>query len=372
MISRSDLDRLAALRSDAGIVSVYVGIEPRLRYDWSQHEKKFRGAVKRFLRRAGTAFARSAVEREERRILEALRDSEPKGRGLALFVSSLGEVWERFELAVRVPTFVDVDVTPNTALLARVLDEYPRLVVAVVQRDRAAVYVGEQGRARQDAEVESEVPGRHSQGGWAQARFQRHIEAHVAKHLDKVVAELHDLYYRGPSYRLVIGGTEATVAELERMLPEAVARRLIGSIRVDFKHETEDALLERARAAMHEDERRRERELVDRVVSAAEAGGRGTIGIEGTVEAAREGRIDTLLLADGVTLEGSTCLECEYFASGPFERCPACGSGSEVTSDIVERVVERALLSGATVETALGEGREWLLARGGLGAVLRF
>jgi peptide subunit release factor 1 (eRF1) len=373
MISRNDLDHLAALKNDEGIASVYIGIEPRMRYDPSQHEKKFRGAVKRFLRRPGSEFARAAVLREQERILDSLRSSDPKGRGLAIFASTAGQIWERFELAVRVPTFVDADVTPSMALITRVVDEYPRLAVAVVERDHAAIYIAEQGQNRQEAEVESTVPGRHSQGGWAQARFQRHIEMHVAKHLQKVVEELHDLYYKQePFSRLIIGGTGETVAELVRMLPDPIARRLIATLRVDFKHETEDQMLERARAAMHEDERRRERELVDRVVSAAESGGRGTAGIDDTLEAVMEGRVDTLLLADGVTLEGSTCLECDYFSGRPFERCPACASASEVTSDIVERAVERALLSGASVETVFGEGREWLLARGGLAAALRF
>ncbi len=372
MISRSDLDRLAALESEDGIVSVYIGIEPRLRYDWGQHERKFRGAVKRFLRRNENEFARAAVEREEAPIVEFLKGIAPKGRGLAVFASSPGKVWETFELAVRVPTFVDVDVTPNAGLLTRIVDEFPRFIVAVVQRDRAAVYIAEQGTGEEEAAIKSEVPGQHDQGGWAQARFQRHIEVHVAKHLQKVVEELSNLYYKRPFGRLAIGGTEDTVAELVKMLPDPIERRLIGMFPVDFKHEGEEAVLERARAQLQDDERRRERELVERVADAAQSGGKGAIGVDATLAVVLEGRVETLLVADGVTLEGSTCLNCDYFVAEPFERCPACGSGSEVTSDIVERAVERALLSGAQIETVFGEGREWLLARGGLGAVLRF
>lgn len=372
MISRKELERLAALKSDDGIVSVYIGIEPRLRYDRGQHEKKFRGAVKRALRRTENGFARAAIEREEQRIVEFLRGAEPGGRGLAVFASTPAGVWEQFELPERIPTFVDVDVSPNTALLARIVDEYPRYVVVVVQRDHASVHVAEQGVATEQAEIESTVPGQHAQGGWAQARFQRHIEVHVEKHLEKVAEDLHTLYYARPFSLLAIGGTHETVVELEKMLSDPIKGLLIGTFAVDFKHESEDAVLQRAMALLHEDERRRERELVERVVDAAESGGRGAIGIEDTLEALREGRVDRLLVADGITLEGSTCLACEYFASQPFERCPMCGSGSEVTSDIVERAVERALRSGAHIETVFGEGREWLLARGGLAALLRF
>jgi peptide chain release factor subunit 1 len=372
MISREDLDRLAARESEEGIVSVYIGIEPRMRYERSQDEKKFRGAVKRFLRRNDNEFARTAVEREEERVVEFLQRGEAGGRGIALFVSTPAGIWEVFELAVRVPSFVDADVTPNTAVLSRIVDEYPRFVVAIVQRDRAAIYIAEQGRGREQATIESDVPGQHDQGGWAQARFQRHIEVHVARHLHKVVQELHDLYYKAPFSRLAVGGTEENVAELVKMLPDPIARRLIGTFQVDFKHETEEETLERARAALQEDERRQERELVERVIDASESSGRGVVGIDDTLAAVLEGRIETLLVADGVTLEGSTCLACDYFSAQRFDRCPACDSTSEVTSDIVERAVERALLSGAAIETVFGEGREWLMSRGGLGGLLRF
>jgi hypothetical protein len=33
MISRKDLERLAALRSDQGVLGVYLKIDPQLRYD---------------------------------------------------------------------------------------------------------------------------------------------------------------------------------------------------------------------------------------------------------------------------------------------------------------------------------------------------
>ena len=372
MISRSELDRLAILRSEVGIVSAYITIEPRLMYGRSRHEAQFQGAVKRFMRRTKDPEARSVMERESGRILDFLRDWRPSGRGLAIFSCQPAQIWEVVHLNVRVPSFVDVDATTHTAILAQVLDEYPRFIVAVVQQDRASIYVAEQRSAEEEAEIETEVLGRHDQGGSAQARFQRHTEAHVERHLHKVVDELQQLYYDQPFKRLAVGGTEETVNELLKMLPDPIDRRVIGTFHVDFKHESEEAVLDRAREVLREDERRSERELVEKVVAAAEAGGHGAVGIDDTLRAVNDGRVETLLVAEGVTLEGWACRNCDYFAAGEFQRCLACGGETQGTSDVIERAVEQAYLTGAHIETVFGEGREWLLARGGLGAVLRY
>jgi peptide chain release factor subunit 1 len=372
MISRKQVERLATLHSDEGILSAYIKIDPRLRYEPRQPAVKFKGALKRFARRAKDERWLAAAEREKERVLNFLEEWEATGRGLAIFSCQPANIWEVVQLGVPVPSIVSVDGTTNTGLLVQVLDEYPRFVVAIVQRDNASIYIAEQRTTDEAAAIQSNVPGQHDKGGWAQARFQRHIEFHVERHLNKVIEELHQLYYDRPFNRLAVGGTEETANELVKMLPEPLSRRVIGTFSVDFKHQNEDEILEQARELLREDERRSERRLVEQLVSAAESGGRAVVGIDETVRAVLAGRVHVLVVAEGVAKEGAACQSCDYFAAGHFKRCPACGEEAEAIPDIVERVVEGAYLTGARVETVFGEAREWLLARGGMGALLRY
>lgn len=372
MLSHEQLARIAYLRSDEGIVSAYLRIDPHLMHDPTQPLVKFKGASKRYLRRTTDERGRAALERERDRIVRFLEGWKPRGRALALFACTPADAWEVVPLEVPVPSLVTVDTTTHTALLAQVLDEYPLFAVAVVQRDKARIYVTEQRIAETVGAIESDVPGRHDQGGWSQARFQRHIEVHVAEHLKKVVEELERLFYTKRFNRLVAGGPEEAVNELLQMLPEPVRRTVIGSFPVNLKHDQEADLFERARRVWKEHERRSELELVAAIADAAESNGRGTLGIDATLEAAIEGRVLTLAVADGVEKEGSACLRCEYFAAQPFDRCPACGGDAERAPDVVERAIERAYLAGAHIETVFGDARERLLARGGLGALLRY
>jgi len=372
MISHAELARLAALQSEEGIVSTYIKVDPRLMYAADQAVAKFKGAVKRFTRRAKEDRWLAALERERDRILSFLEDWQPRGRSLVIFSCRPAGIWEVVSLEVLVPTWVTVDTTTHTAMLTQVLDEYPRFVIALLQKDKAQIYIAEQRTLEEGEEIASHVPGRHDQGGWAQARFQRHIDFHAAKHLRKVVDELEQLYYDQPFKRLAVGGAQDAVNELLKLLPDPLSRRVIGTFPVDFKHETEEEILERARGVWEEEERRSEQELVERLVDAAKSAGQAAIGIDETLQAVLEGRVRELVVAEGVTKEGSACLECDHLAAEDFARCPVCGGEAEATPDVVERAVERAYLAGAHVETVFGKGREWLLAHGGLGALLRY
>jgi len=372
MISHEDVKRLAQLSTEEGIVSAYITVDPGRMYDRRHPLAEFKGALKAYERRAPDARWRVVLDRERDRIARYLETWNPRGRGLAIFASRPAGVWEVLQLDVPVPTLIEVGTAPSTTLLAQVLDEHAPFVVAIVQRDKARLYVAEQRAALPQANIASEVPRQHDQGGWSQARFQRHTEFLVAEHRKRVVEELKRLFDERPASLLAVGGTDDVVGALLEDLPEPIRRRLIGSFAVDFKHDTEEQMLDRARAVRQAHERRSERELVRKAVDATEAGGQGVIGMDETLGAIQAGRVQILLVADGRRIPGTACRNGDHLSTTPFSVCPVCGGPGTAVPDLVAAAVERAYLTGARVETVQGEARELLLDRGGIGAVLRF
>jgi peptide chain release factor subunit 1 len=372
MISHQDLKRLSHLSTTEGVVSAYIRVDPRRIFDRRHPLTEFKGAVKDYERRGIEARWRAALEREKDRILGYLETWNPSGRGLAIFSSRPAGLWEVVPLDVLVPSLVEVGPTPNTTVLAQVLEDSPPFVVAVVQRDKARLYTAELRRATAEADITSEVPRQHDQGGWSQARFQRHTEFRVAEHLKRVVEELKRLYDERPSTHLAVGGTDEVAAELVGMLPDPIRRRLIGTFPVDFKHETEEAMLERARAVRDAYERQSESDMVRRAVDATGAGGQGVVGMDDTLLAMMEGRVQVLLVADGRRVPGTACRDCGYLSVQPFPACPVCSSAPEAIPDLVNAAVERAYRTGARVETIAGEARQVLLDHGGMAALLRY
>jgi len=371
MISRQDLERLAKVKSDHGILSAYVRLDPRLRFVRRQAVAQFKGAFKAAQRRIQEGRWQDALEREGSHVLNFLSNWKPAGEGLVIFSCRPDSLWEVLPLEFPVPNHVDIDTTTKTGILAQSLDEVPGFVIAVLQRDKARIYIAEQGDSQQQSQLTSEVPGQHKQGGRSQMRFQRHIEFHVTEQLKKVVDELERLVVARP-FKLVLGGTDEIVNEVGAMLPEPVARRLIGNFTVDYKQDTEQQIFERAELVWRNREQFEESKLLDLVVEAAKSGGRGILGIEPTLSALVEEKVRMLLIASGLAISGSVCTRCDYLAEGTFKSCPVCGGDAE-QRDVTDRAVEKAILTGAETEVVSSDpARDRLLAEGGLGALLRY
>ena len=372
MIDHKEIERLGGIRTEEGVVSVSVKIDPRLGYERSQPAMKFKGAYARAARGADAGDL-AVLEREHDRILDFLKDYAPRGRGVIIYSSTPGDIWEVLPLDVMVPSQVSVGSSPNTAVLAQVMEEYPRMAVLMLDGGDARIYSAEQGSESESDRQSTELPSRHAQGGWAQARYERHVEFHHAMHLKSVAEKLEGMYQERPFDRLVIVGAERAAKEFEALLPERIRRRLIGKLTANFKQESDSEILDRARALREEDERASELALVERITELADAKGRGTLGIDETLQALTEGRVDTLLVAEGVTKAGTACLSCDYFAASRFSRCPACSEiDVEELTDAIEQAIEYAIANGSRVNVVFGGAREMLLSRGGIGALLRY
>jgi peptide chain release factor subunit 1 len=371
MISHKEIERLANLKSDQGILTAYLRIDPRLRFVRQQAAAQFKGALKAAQRRIQGGRWKDALERESAHVLNFLANREPAGRGMVIFSCRPEGLWENLQLEVPLPSVVDVDTTTKTGILAETLEALPRFVVAVLQRNKARIYIAEQGRSQQQLQIATEVPGQHDQGGWSQMRFQRHIDFHVAEHLKTVADELKKLAEARP-FKLALGGTEETVDEMLKTLSEPIARSVIGRFPVDYKHDSEQQILQRAELLLQKQEQFEESQLVDQLFDAAKSQMQGVLGVEPTLSALIEEKVRTLLLVDGLAVEGSVCTRCDYFSAHQFTACPLCGANAE-RRDITDRAVEKAILTGAAAEVvSSSETRDRLLAEGGLGALLRY
>ncbi|MDO8611235.1 MAG: Vms1/Ankzf1 family peptidyl-tRNA hydrolase [Dehalococcoidia bacterium] len=372
MITRELLTRLAAPHSDNGIVSVYIKVDPHLAYERAQPAMKFKGAYSR-ARREADERTMAILEREHDRILSFLEDWKQSGRGLAIFASRPDNLWETQSLDVMVPSYVTAANEPDTQFLVRILDETPSMAVLLLSGGDARLYLSEQGAAAEASRHSEELPSRHAQGGWSQARFQRHVDFHHSKVLREMADQVTSLFYKKAFARLVLVGLDSATKELESMLSDPIRQRVIGHLPADFKTENDSHILVRAGQLAQEQERSTEVAIVGEIVNQADAHGKGVLGFDDVLRALIEGSVDTLAMADGLTHEGSLCKNCDYFSPHKFSQCPTCGSADcEPLRDVVEHTIEYAYLKGSQVNVVFGAASEMIQARGGIGALLRY
>jgi peptide chain release factor subunit 1 len=316
-----------------------------------------------------------SVCRDVQRMRDFLReDFDRRGaRGLALFSSSGAGLWHEQPLARPIRDRAAVRSSPYLLPLEAMVEGAEVVCTALVDREKARILVSRLGQIEEVSSILDEVPGQHDQGGWAQARHQRHIEDHVLRHLKHVADALLRLHQRRGFDHLVLAGPEEVVAELERDLHDYVRRTVVDRATLPIGLSLREALSHTLNVEARL-ERGREEETVRRLVAAARGqAGRVAVGLERTLESLHAARVETLVVSAGLAVEGVRCPSCGHLATAGA-RCPLCGAATEREPELVEEAVEAALRSGSRVETVPAGvgGSDELEAVGGIGALLRF
>jgi peptide chain release factor subunit 1 len=358
------------------VTTLYLDVDGRRRprrRDYVRRADDLAGAVCDEARGLGRAAHRSACG-DARRIRSFVRDGfDRRGpvRGLALFSCSGAGLWEDVELSQPVRDGVRVGTRPHLLPLESLLEMAETFCTVLVDRGRARIFLSSLGEIEEVSRLLDEVPGQHDQGGWAQARLQRHIEDHVQRHLKHVADTLLRIQRRRPFEHLVLAGPEEAVGELERDLHDYARRRILGRVSLPATASAED-VLDRITHFEVELEARREGEAVERLLSEAASGtGRAVTGMGETLSALEANRAEVLVLGEDLRDGGVRCERCGHLApAGPDRPCESCGGPVVEVPDLVEEAVELALRQRSRVETVADGDR--LAEVGGVGALLRF
>ena len=297
------------------------------------------------------------------------RDFDRDGsRGVAVFCAGLDNAWRTLPLGDPVADKIAVGREFYLSPLVPLVGRGDGALIAVVGRERGTVYILRAGRLEELVDQFDETPGRHDQGGWSQARYQRHIETLVHEHLKEVAEQLDRRVRRLQSPRIVILTTEETRAELEEVLSHEVKNAIVGWTHSEA-HAVPAELLRAARPILEEWHAKQEREAAERWREESGRGARATAGWADTLEAASDGRVELLLFQEGAERSAWQCPRCGRVSAegGP---CPLDGTQMEERDDGLNLAVHQTLTHGGSV-LALRHYQD-LDPVEGIGALLRY
>jgi peptide chain release factor subunit 1 len=291
-----------------------------------------------------------SVVKDLKRIEDLVRGGFDRShvRGLAVFSCSAHDFWRVVELPVAVRSQVVVNHTPAVRQLETVIDEYERFGVLLADKVRARMFVYELGELVESSELL--------------------VEDHGHDHL-KHAADVAFQILKADGYeRLIIGAPEEIANELNVVLHPYLKERVVARchIRVDASAEE----IRQAALGVEADvERQREAEAVARLRDAVGAHNRGVAGLDDTLAALVERRVDVLLVSSGFTARGWRCGGCGWI--GRVGRtCGVCGAEMHEVADVVEEAIEEALAQSCEVEVCVGNADLDVL--GQIGALLRY
>ena len=375
-VSWDGLRELAGFRAEKGCaISLYVDLDPSeaptatdasTRINSLLHDGEQRTEANRELARD----QREALRADLVRIREFFQgDFDRDGaRGLALFCAGLDNYWHPLPLADPVADRISVSREFYLAPLVPLVGRGDGALVAFVSRERGDVFRLRAGRLEELAHQFDETPGRHDQGGWSQARFQRHIDKLAEDHFRRVAELLDRQIRRLQSPRIVVIAGEENRAEFDDVISNEAKNAIVGWTQAEA-HATPAELLEAARPILEDWHARQEQNAADRWREESGRGGRAASGWPATLEAASDGRVELLLFQDGADRAAWQCPQCGR-VSAEGGSCPLDGTRMEERDDGLNLAVHQTLAHGGSV-LALRHHQD-LEPVEGIGALLRY
>lgn len=248
------------------------------------------------------------------------------------------------------------------------LDQYERYAVIVANSNTAHFFIVGMGEIEESTEFISDIPQRTDKGGWAQKRYERRFDNAVERYVERVCKHATKHIEKTDVKRVVLGGDSDILYLFKKKLPDHLQKMVVGSIAAKTNESTHE-ILERTLSVAAEAERADEKRAVNELKNALAHQGKAVAGVEDTIRAVNEKRVEKMILIKGFHLTGSLCNNCNTL-SLPIRNCPNCQAFTKPVEDIFENASELVFLEDGTIEFV--DDHPDLIAMGNVGAILRF
>ncbi|MBD3408118.1 MAG: hypothetical protein GF411_18500 [Candidatus Lokiarchaeota archaeon] len=285
-----------------------------------------------------------------------------KGKTIAVFASSKHDLLRSVTLPLSLHNSLVVDTSPYIRPLARIQDEYEDYTLIVLDSHQARIYTISLGSIEHEKRLSEDIMNKHKKGGWSQQRFARLRKGAIQDFYKEVIEHI-DTH---ETEQIVLAGPGTAKQHFSEQLPKHLQEKIIASFDVDI--DDEEQVLSSSLSKMKDYEQQEADDLVQRIKAEVLTDGLGVYGLEETLAAAQQGKIDVLVIEKDYKLKGCVCEHCQLIKSGPIKDCPICG-GPTSEADVIEEIIEFAERTGATIEFTKHDELHNL---GHIGALLRF
>lgn len=298
-----------------------------------------------------------------------------RANGLALFSGQAGEFFRAYPTAVAFRNRARAASRPYVKPLAHLLDFYAHYGVILVDQGGARFFEYHLGELQSsDGFIGEEVQKLKQGGGSAAAGIRGESgadrqEAEAIRRNLRQAAEAAVLFFQEKSIRrLFLGGISGTLSEFQDLLPKQLRSCLAGTFAIDMnagEHEVRRLSLQLLQAANAE----REKHLVNQLMETAAKGGTAVLGLDDTLQAVSDKRVQTLIISDGYRAAGYVEEEAGYVVAN-LAKSPLSLDLLTAVDDVVDVAFAFTLSNGGHVEVIRDNAQ--LENAGRIGAILRY
>ena len=377
----AQLERLAAFEpAPYPVISVYLNTQP------GQHGRdQYQAFIRKEFKARSRTYPPNSPERESLdRDLEKISryletELQPSSNSVAIFACSAGELFETVQMAAPIDRhWLHIGDQPHLYPLARLESQYPTYAAVITDTNTARILVFAAGELVSEHAINNVKTRATSQGGWSQARYQRHIVNFHQQHAKEVVEALERIVRDESIDHVVLSCDEVSLPLLRSQMPKQLEAKIVDNVRLEA-HASADAIVRRTQEAMKRLNERTDREKVEAVIGAYRAGALGVVGPEDTLAALLKGQVDELLIGatmahmQGVPVGQTIGSANDAVLAEPAVEPVSAGEAGDSSPDVVrlaDELITKAKQTGAKISFI--EDPALLKDYGGVAALLRF
>ncbi len=365
MLSENDLRELLNFNSDEPVLSVYLNTDPS------------EGNADTHIRRLRSMLKEINLTQDVQAIDHFFTtEYNWSGRGVAVFSCSPKNFLRAYPLAVPVRNLIHISDRPSVKPLATLLDNYGGYGVVLVDKQGARVFFFHMGELREQEGVLGEAVKRAKHGAGASAVPGRRGSNVASRTMDEVVdrnmkdsADFATHFFEDNHVRrILIGGTDENAKLFCNLLPKSWQSLVMGTFPMSMTA-SQNEVRARALELGFQAEAEREKRLVERLITLSAKGSGGVTGLENTLNAFNEGRVQTLVIREGFRKNAYRCKSTGWLTTKPEEVCDG-EDDTEKVYDIVDFLVNEVMRSGGEVDVVMSDAE--LDKNGCIGAILRY
>jgi peptide chain release factor subunit 1 len=367
MLTESDLRELLDFSTPNMVLSLYLNTDPA-----EDNVDAYALRLRNLLKVVNLPQDVDAVERY------FTTDYHWSGRGAVVFSSVADNFFRAYPLPVKFRNLVHVGERPLVKPLKDLMESYGGYGVIVVDKQGARLFHFNLGELSEQEGVLGETVKHVKRGGASSLPGRRggiagrtdHMEETIERNMRDAAEFAVHFFEENHIRRVLIGGTDDNVAMLRSMLPKAWQSLVMGAFPMSMTA-THTEVQAKAMQISQEAELRRTQRLLDNLITTAAKGNGAVIGLELTLEAVNENKVQTLVVEEGYRSGGSACQGYGHLTIKDGEICAVCGTPLiSAGIDVVDLAVNSVMRHRGDVEVIPSSAT--LDKAGHMGAVLRY
>ena len=315
---------------------------------------------------------RDSFDKDLKRINEYVTNVSSSANGIAIFACSGADGFfetREFNVPFENDLFFVYN-RPHIFPLARLYEQNPKYAVVAADTNSANIHVFKRKNALEKEEIENFKTNRTDQGGWSQARFQRHIDNFHKQHAKEVIEELDKIVRDENINQIILVGDETVIIPLLKdELSDFLEEKIAGTIRLNIDT-PEHELLEECEKEIHRYDTLADKEKIDKLMEQNYDEGLGVTGAEHTFAALANGQVQELYIDakfDEIEYDENTLVKLmKAYAPGIDRELP----DSHKARLIVDELIKLGFQTADSVRFI--EDENLLKKAGGIGALLRY